>query len=131
MDYHTYSEAFVESLLTVCRQKNVWGFSTFNGESGLPSVDVVCYKPGDFYKSHTDWGNRYQNRKISFTIQLTDPDQYDGGDVWLYDGPEAWHVSKAQGSMTLWPSWTLHSVDPVLQGERWSVVGWVLGPPFI
>ena len=109
---------------------NHWGFETFWASEGLPSVEVVRYRPGDFYKPHTDWGPTYNTRKMSVSIQLSKPEDYEGGQVMLYDGPEPWPITTEQGVGTVWPSWTLHEVEPITSGERWAVVAWCLGPSF-
>jgi len=108
------------------RRNDEWGFDI----EILPHAEVIRYQPGDFYKPHTDWGGSYVNRKVTAIIQLSDPGEYTGGEVFLYDGPERWEVEKDQGLATLFPSWTLHSVDPLLTGERWALVAWALGPKF-
>ena len=51
-----------------------------------------------------------------------------GCEVNLYDGPESpWPCHKGQGVATVFPSWTLHEVTPLISGERYAVVAWVLG----
>ena len=67
-----------------------------------------------------------EDRKISFSIQLSDPDDYEGGELLLNHGNDC-VVSKTKGSMTLFPSFTVHEVKPVTKGIRYSLVGWVVG----
>ncbi|MBF86315.1 MAG: hypothetical protein CL489_17815, partial [Acidobacteria bacterium] len=76
---------------------NHWGFETFWALEGLPSVEVVRYVPGDFYKPHTDWGPTYNTRKISASVQLSKSEDYEGGQVLLHDGPEPWPITAEQG----------------------------------
>ena len=64
-------------------------------------------------------------RKLSFSVQLSHPNDYRGGDLLLNNGAES--ISKNKGSMTLFPSHTLHEVTPVTKGVRYSLVGWVIG----
>lgn len=109
---------------------NNWGFETFWALEGLPSVEVVRYQPGDFYKPHTDWGPTYNTRKISVSIQLSKAEDYKGGQILLYDGPEPWPITTERGYATMWPSWTLHEVTEITEGERWAMVAWCLGPSF-
>ncbi len=108
------------------RRNDEWGFDI----EIIPHVEVIRYQPGDFYKPHTDWGGSHVNRKVTAIVQLSNPSGYTGGEVFLYDGPERWMVEQDQGLATLFPSWTLHSVDPLLTGERWVLVAWALGPKF-
>jgi predicted 2-oxoglutarate/Fe(II)-dependent dioxygenase YbiX len=125
--YHVDSVDVIHPLWQLVQRHNEeWGFDI----EILPHAEVIRYQPGDFYKPHTDWGGSYVNRKLTATIQLSDPGKYTGGGVLLYDGPERWEVEQNQGLATLFPSWTLHSVDPLLTGERWALVAWALGPKF-
>jgi PKHD-type hydroxylase len=116
----------VGELWHACRRYNIWGFDI----EQLPGIEVIRYLPDDFYTRHTDWGGTYTRRKISASVQLSDPKDYEGGEVNLHIGPEDDQASQVQGAATMWPSWTLHSVNPVTKGERWCAVGWVLGPLF-
>jgi len=63
-------------------------------------------------------------RVLSFSIQLSDPALYDGGMLEV-GGPG--NASAAQGTAVLFPSYSLHRVHPVTQGERWSIVSWWWG----
>jgi PKHD-type hydroxylase len=83
------------------------------------------------YKQHVDplqWTNPH-NRKLSFIIQLSDPNQYEGGEIKLYTGQEI-TIKKQKGLIVFFPSNILHEVTPVTRGERYTLVGWVHGPSF-
>ena len=129
LDAHDFPEV-VGDLRVLIDRGNHWGFETFWALEGLPSVEVVRYVPGDFYKPHTDWGPTYNTRKISASVQLSKSGDYEGGQVLLHDGPEPWPITAEQGYVTVWPSWTLHEVAEVTSGERWALVAWCLGPSF-
>lgn len=91
------------------------------------------YKEGFFYSSHIDAGfESNYSRKLSFVLQLSDPNDYEGGDLVLYDATldKPSIACKEQGSVTLFPSYTLHEVKPVTKGVRHSLVCWVNGPRF-
>lgn len=84
-----------------------------------------------FYQRHCDdlyFSNFY--RKLSFTIQLSDPTTYEGGELLLHTSTEPEHGKTECGSITIFPSYTLHEVTPVTKGVRYSLVGWVIGPKF-
>lgn len=77
-------------------------------------------------------------RKLSVTINLTDPTKYEGGNLKFDLGP---HTTKRQryiecteirprGSMIVFPSQYYHQVTPVTKGTRYSLVMWILGRPF-
>lgn len=81
------------------------------------------------YHAHidpTNWSIPH-NRKLSMSLQLSDPKDYEGGDLVIHTGtPET--LPKQKGMMIFFPSYTLHEVTPVTKGERYSLVAWVHGP---
>lgn len=85
------------------------------------------------YKTHKDplvW-NTPHNRKLSIVLQLSDPIDYEGGQLLLYqNAQEPVSIPKQKGMTVMFPSYTLHEVTPVTKGERYSLVAWVHGPPF-
>jgi len=88
---------------------------------------------GGEYKAHLDLGkSEVASRKLSFSIQLTDPAEYEGGELAIYmgdlDNPEI--CKKERGTMVAFPSTMLHAVKPVTSGKRQALVGWIRGPRF-
>ena len=69
-------------------------------------------------------------RKLSISIQLTDPTKYEGGDLNLYWSDDPVTMKNNKGSLFIFPSYMLHEVTPVTKGERNSLVCWVNGPQF-
>ncbi len=105
-----------------------WGFHL----SGLnESLQLTHYKSDvkAHYEWHEDWNESagFSHRKISGVVLLSD--KFSGGEF------EFLHSGKVEemtaGSMILFPSFRTHKVNPVTDGERWSLVFWVSGPPFI
>jgi|TARA_R100001244_G_scaffold33925_1_gene31520 PKHD-type hydroxylase len=86
--------------------------------------------PGGHYDKHFDkmWDGVI--RKLSLTIQLTDPSKYEGGDLEIFQSHEPLKMEKEQGMAILFPSYVLHGVTPITKGERCSLVGWFTGDPF-
>jgi PKHD-type hydroxylase len=82
------------------------------------------------YGPHLDLGGDSLSRKLSFSLQLTDPVTYDGGDLQFHYGNGAERAPKARGKIIVFPSFVLHEVTPVTRGVRNSLVGWVGGPQF-
>jgi len=82
------------------------------------------------YKKHVDCAFDGLVRKLSISVQLTDPTQYEGGDLILHHSHEGVTMKKNQGCVCAFPSYTLHEVTPVTKGERNSLVCWVNGPQF-
>ena len=76
-------------------------------------------------------------RKISMTVNLTNPDNYAGGnlkfDLGAHAGKKRFKVCeeiRPQGSIIIFPSFTYHCVTPVTRGTRYSLVLWSLGRPW-
>lgn len=106
-----------------------------------------------FYTWHTDAGPSSDPnqtiRKLSAVIQLTDPEEYEGG---LFQWLEPWNLfdklrskkmeiriddaiktapfsAKAKGTLIVFPSYLHHQVTPVTRGTRQSLVLWQQGYP--
>lgn len=116
-------------------------------------IQYTIYNEGDYYDWHTDGGltthykpqfignstdgvgNDFYNqntelvRKLSFSLQLSDPEDYEGGELELINEiGESYLAPKTQGCLILFDSRTRHRVRTVTKGTRKSLVGWVLGP---
>ena len=86
---------------------------------------------GGYYGWHVDMGEkRYEPRKISLSLQLSDPSDYEGGDLVLEAGDGSYQGEKSRGTLIAFPSFVLHRVVPVTSGVRKSLVIWVAGPEF-
>lgn len=84
---------------------------------------------GGFFDGHYDVGKNpiQASRKLSISIQLSDPSEYEGGELELYSiGP----APKQKGAVIIFPSFLMHRVAPVTKGVRESLIVWVSGPPF-
>ena len=85
------------------------------------------------YGWHVDFGSNPNSasRKLSLVMQLSDPSEYEGGNLELQPaGSEVVKMRKKRGLIVCFPSWTLHQVTPVTKGNRQSLVLWVTGPSF-
>ena len=67
------------------------------------------------------------DRKISVTVQLSDPADYGGGAFEFSDWPSP-ENSRGQGTILVFPSYLTHRVAPVTHGTRRSLVAWFEGP---
>ena len=105
-----------------------FGFDLNAMEQGLQFTRYAA--PGEHYDWHIDRGTNVGTRKLSLTLQLSEPDSYEGGDLELWFGGEPIKASRDRGMMTLFPSWAMHRVTPVTEGVRYSLVCWVSGPSF-
>jgi PKHD-type hydroxylase len=85
--------------------------------------------PGEYYKKHIDKMYSGTIRKLSAVVQLTDPNEYEGGELILDFGVPS-IMRKTQGSVILFPSYVVHEVTPVTKGTRHSLVAWIAGDQF-
>lgn len=81
------------------------------------------------YGWHQDY-NAKISRKLSLVLQLTDPSQYEGGNLQVLTSGQPQTVRKQRGLVAAFPSYVLHQVTPVTSGNRQSLVAWVSGPAF-
>lgn len=81
------------------------------------------------YGWHQDY-NAKISRKLSLVLQLTDPAEYEGGNLEVMVQGEPVAVRKQRGFIAAFPSYVLHQVTPVVKGSRQSLVAWVSGPAF-
>lgn len=81
------------------------------------------------YGWHQDFGVGI-SRKLSMVVQLSDPSEYEGGNLQIMNGQHPITVRKQRGLIAVFPSFMLHQVTPVTQGNRQSLVAWVSGAPF-
>lgn len=82
----------------------------------------------DHYDKHSDFGPNLPKRKISYSATLSDPSEYDGGDLVFFLENDM-TMPKEQGQVVLFPSFQFHSVTSVTRGTRWSLVTWCSGRP--
>jgi PKHD-type hydroxylase len=85
-------------------------------------------------KGHYDWhmdiGTQgfMKFRKISVTVQLSGPEEYEGGDLQLWTGGQyPMTAPKGKGNVVIFPSFMMHRVTPVSSGTRKSFVLWLGG----
>lgn len=98
----------------------------------LKGIQVTKYNEGDKYDWHCDYGAEpvaEHTRKLSATLLVTDPNEFEGGDLEIID----YHgnnikMEKSKGTMIIFDSRIPHRVTPVTKGTRISLVAWMLGP---
>lgn len=86
--------------------------------------------PAGKYDVHIDKSYGKNIRKLSVVVQLSDPADYEGGDLCIQTSNEPQPMQKEQGFLAAFPSYTLHGVTPVTKGTRYSLVAWLTGPAF-
>lgn len=109
---------------------NQFGFDIWN----VADVQYTIYESSE--KGHYDWHQddqicvgvaRTTVRKLSLTVQLSDPSEYEGGDFEMQSLVLPPYV-KNKGTVLLFPSPEFHRVTPVTKGVRKSLVAWFQGP---
>ena len=131
------------------RENFLYDLRNIDGES----MQYTQYGPGEFYGWHNDAGlatqykpqsvgnrseglaNDFVNesielvRKLSFVLQLSDPDDYEGGNLQLLDESGRSYIApRKRGTVILFDSRAQHRVLKVRSGLRKSLVGWTVGP---
>lgn len=82
------------------------------------------------YTWHQDQSIRGElaTRRVSVTIQLSDPDTYEGGNLQIKSGKDEVNMSRNMGDAVIFPSYSLHRVTPVTKGIRASMAIWFHEP---
>ena len=131
------------------RENFLYDIRNIDGEN----MQYTEYGEGEFYTWHNDAGischykpvsvgNQHEGRekdfiqenlelvrKLSFVVQLSDPEDYEGGNLQLIaeDG-KSYFAPRKKGTVIVFDSRTSHRVLKVTKGKRKSLVGWVVGP---
>ena len=116
------------------------------------AVQFARYRDGGFYDWHQDtpgWNQLAgEIRKLSLTLCLTDPEEYEGGNLEFWNGfrkrkeiklttgkvmtdEEMEKDIRDQGTVIVFDSRDWHRVTPVTKGTRYSIVCWSIGPNFV
>ena len=107
-------------------------------------MQFTSYSEGHYFGWHSDQGpkpyvsnNKNFNgktRKISLTLQLTEPTEYEGGDFqfkWFtkHGAENIKTVTEAKelGTLIIFPSFIWHQVTPITKGKRQCLVNWSVG----
>jgi len=106
----------------------------FDIEDSAESAQIACY--GAERQGHFGWhsdigdGRLAARRKLTIVAQLSPAGAYDGGALEIRPSAQTVTADRAQGSVTLFPSYLLHRVTPVTAGARFSLTLWSHGPGF-
>lgn len=102
---------------------DIWGF-------GDQLQYTTYYGDGGHYDWHADMGPGISNRKLSCVLQLSDKDDYEGGDLQMLNGASTITVERGKALLCFFPSFVLHRVTPLTGGIRKSLVTWLCGANF-
>lgn len=104
--------------------------------SKLDYIQLAEYDSAELgeYKRHHDvfWmnGDPKYHRKLSCVIQLTDPSEYEGGDLLFHNTsavPDSNEI-RERGTVIFFPSFVEHQASAVTKGIRHSLASWIDGP---
>lgn len=145
---------FVWSYIERANRENfLYDLKGIDGES----LQYTTYDEGQYYKWHQDQSlptfykpnnsptmNRMNTpelindflsinteyvRKLSFSLLLSDPDTYEGGNFQIMnDTGKSYIAPRKRGVIVIFDSRATHRVQKVTKGVRKSVVGWAVGP---
>lgn len=92
---------------------------------------INCYRQGAGFGLHIDnavrqpgGGAQPVRTDLSSTLFLSEPDEYDGGELVIHDTYGVREVKLAAGELVLYPGTSLHQVRPVTRGERLAAFFW-------
>lgn len=111
--------------LAIKANSEMWNFDIWDYQDDLQYT--VYYGDGGHYDWHADLGVGISNRKLSVVLQLSDPDEYEGGDLQMNTGANILTVPREKGLICFFPSFILHRVTPLTSGLRRSMVTWLCG----
>jgi PKHD-type hydroxylase len=114
--------------ITLNLNERFFKFDLFGLNEGFQFTNYEA--PSGKYGKHVDRGMNMSVRKLSISIQLTNPEEYEGGELYLYDDDKGTLMDKTQGTLIIFPSYVLHEVMPVTKGTRNSLVTWITGKQF-
>lgn len=102
-----------------------WGFRI----GYMEPLQLLRYPTGGHFEWHSDLGDRgiASLRKVSSTILLSAPHEYDGGDLQFLTGGKELTPTRALGKAILFPSYMNHRVTPVTRGARYVLILWTVG----
>lgn len=129
---NTWIEKLVIDYVGAANKEANWNYVV----TGKELLQFANYRTEAFYDWHRDCNiNSDLYRKLSVTIQLSDPEEYEGGELQFknYWGTSQLLVSEdmmKKGTVIVFPSSVLHRVTPIIKGTRYSLVQWYNGPDF-
>lgn len=121
--------------LLLTANNNMWNFHITTVKESLQFTEYKA-SPNDDNHGHYDWhmdfgGMTSSTRKLSMTIQLSDPADYEGGEFEFMMHRSLIKAPKTKGTAIFFPSYLTHRVTKVTSGTRNSLVTWFHGPPFV
>lgn len=109
-------------------QSAIKGFD-FDISGPQESLKLIKYRPGNRVQWHVDCGGGATNtRKLTLTVLLSPPDEFEGGELKLATAHTELH--RDIGDAVIFPAFLVHKVSTVKRGARHVLVTWAHGPRF-
>jgi len=128
-----HNKDIVETIMEFVNEANRNSFA-FDISLGCHEIQFSEYKSDQLshYSWHLDTFHKNahpRDRKLSICIQLSSPEEYEGG-MFEFRGcdPLNYSLFKQQGSVLVFPSIFEHRVESITKGTRYSLVSWIEGP---
>lgn len=117
--------------LVAAANRSDFGFDLWGMDERLQLLEYGADESG-FFDWHADRGRGglSKTRKLSVSVQLSDPDDYDGGSLELNPDGSPVPAPRSRGAATVFASTVLHRVSPVTRGRRFALTAWFHGPHF-
>jgi PKHD-type hydroxylase len=107
---------------------SLWHFDLISVDEKIQYTEYYDNAEGHYTWHQDIGGGSASKRKVSITVQLSDPEEYEGGDLEMWQGGEAVVKSeRGAGVVFIFPSYMMHRVTKVTKGTRRSFVLWVGG----
>ena len=106
-------------------------YYTWHNDGDISTAYKPSITPGNGVNISEDQSNQRGEcvRKLSFSLQLSNPEDYRGGELEFVDSSnKRYFAPKQKGTLVVFDSRTKHRVRTVKSGLRKSIVGWVVGP---
>ena len=115
-------------------------FFAFDNMQMNEEAQYTEYSKGGFYNWHIDLHKNMKTmppvRKISMSLLLNDPKEFQGGELEIFNeqlsntGSKEHLINLQQGQAIFFASFFLHRVNAVTEGNRKALVMWFGGTPF-
>lgn len=125
-----------DRVMAFCKKANAENYKF--GKELWPVRDVYINRYSSSSMDHRGWhvdgvltdNENYATRKLSVAVQLSDENEYEGGDFEFMAYHQPKDNIKEIGTLLVFPAFEWHRVTPVTKGDRFSLVLFVHGVPF-
>ena len=92
---------------------------------------IIKYEKGGKFERHQDIGKGTEWRYKTLIVQLSNENDYEGGDLSIWDkNNNEIKIGKQKGTAVLFDASSYHQLHPIISGTRHSIVSWMHGDTF-